>query len=157
VVLFNGFDAAGKQGLWVTDGTTAGTHEIAVNGAAPGGLNPSDLTAFNHHEVLFNGVDAAGKHSLWETDGTTAGTHEITGIKGANSNGVAPSDLTVLPDGNKLMDAVTSSNQVVGSIPQLVQAMAGFASGGGGADSLNPNPVGADTSKQQFLTTPQHT
>jgi ELWxxDGT repeat protein len=80
VVLFNGFDAAGKQGLWVTDGTTAGTHEIAVNGAAPGGLNPSDLTAFNHHEVLFNGVDAAGKHSLWETDGTTAGTHEITGI-----------------------------------------------------------------------------
>jgi hypothetical protein len=85
------------------------------------------------------------------------GTHEITGIKGANSNGVALSDLTVLPDGNKLMDAVISSNQVVGSIPQLAQAMAGFASGGGGADGLNPGPLGADTSKQQFLTTPQHT
>jgi hypothetical protein len=50
------------------------------------------------------------------------------------------------------MDAVTSSNQVVGSIPQLAQAMAGFPSGGGGADSLNPNSLGADTSKQQFLT-----
>jgi ELWxxDGT repeat protein len=95
-VLFNGFDAAGKQGLWVTDGTTAGTHEIAVNGAAPGGLNPSGLTVFNHHEVLFNGFDAA-KQGLWVTDGTKAGTHEITGISGANSNGLAPADLTVLP------------------------------------------------------------
>jgi ELWxxDGT repeat protein len=64
----------------------AGTHEIAVNGAAPGGLNPSGLTVFNHHEVLFNGFDAAGKQGLWVTDGTTAGTHEITGITGANSN-----------------------------------------------------------------------
>jgi hypothetical protein len=55
------------------------------------------------------------------------------------------------------MDAVTSSNQVVGSIPQLAQAMAGFASSGGGADGLDPHSLGADTSKQQFLTTPQHT
>jgi len=105
--------------------------------------------------VLFNGVDAAGKHGLWETDGTTAGTHEITDIKGANSNGVAPSDLTVLPDGNKLMDAVTSSNQVVGSTAQLVQAMAGFG-GGSAADTLNTVPLGTETSQQPLLTTPQH-
>jgi ELWxxDGT repeat protein len=37
-------DAAGNQGLWVTDGTTAGTHEIAVSGANSGGLSPTDLT-----------------------------------------------------------------------------------------------------------------
>jgi ELWxxDGT repeat protein len=44
-VLFNGTDAAGTQGLWVTDGTTAGTHEIAgIDGANLNGLNPSDLT-----------------------------------------------------------------------------------------------------------------
>jgi hypothetical protein len=41
-----------------------------------------------------------------------------------------------------------------GSISQLVQAMAGF--GDGAADGLNTTPLGADTSQQQFLTTPQH-
>jgi len=42
-----------------------------------------------------------------------------------------------------------------GSTSQLVQAMAGFG-GSGAADGLNPVPVGADTSQQQFLATPQH-
>jgi hypothetical protein len=39
---------------------------------------------------------------------------------------------------------------------QLVQAMAGFGSGSGAADSLNTAPIGADTSQQPLLTTPQH-
>jgi hypothetical protein len=42
-----------------------------------------------------------------------------------------------------------------GSGGQLEQAMAGF-DGGGAADSSNTTPVGADTSQQQFLATPQH-
>ena len=37
---------------------------------------------------------------------------------------------------------------------QLVQAMAGF--GGGAADISNSVPLGAETSQQQFLTTPPH-
>jgi hypothetical protein len=37
---------------------------------------------------------------------------------------------------------------------QLVQAMAGF--GGSAADISNTIPLGADTSQQTFLTTPQH-
>ena len=41
-----------------------------------------------------------------------------------------------------------------GSTPQLVQAMAGF--GSGGADTSNIAPFGADTSQQTLLTTPQH-
>ena len=40
------------------------------------------------------------------------------------------------------------------STSQLVQAMAGF--GGGGADTSNTVPLGADTSQQPLLTTPQH-
>jgi ELWxxDGT repeat protein len=28
VVLFAGFDANGNNGLWVTDGTASGTHEL---------------------------------------------------------------------------------------------------------------------------------
>jgi len=43
-----------------------------------------------------------------------------------------------------------------GSTSQLVQAMAGFGGGSGAADSLNTVPLGADTSQQTLLTTPQH-
>jgi phosphodiesterase/alkaline phosphatase D-like protein len=39
---------------------------------------------------------------------------------------------------------------------QLVQTMAGFGGGSGAADGLNTAPLGADTSQQTFLTTPQH-
>jgi len=41
-------------------------------------------------------------------------------------------------------------------LTQLTQAMAGFGGSSGAADSLNTVPLGADTSQQQFLTTPQH-
>jgi len=43
-----------------------------------------------------------------------------------------------------------------GSTSQLVQAMAGFGGSGGAADGLNAAPLGADTSQQTLLTTPQH-
>jgi hypothetical protein len=43
-----------------------------------------------------------------------------------------------------------------GSTSQLVQAMAGFGGGSGAADSLNSVSLGADTSQQALLTTPQH-
>jgi hypothetical protein len=39
---------------------------------------------------------------------------------------------------------------------QLVQAMAGFGGGSGAGESLNTTPLGADTSQQPLLTTPQH-
>jgi hypothetical protein len=39
---------------------------------------------------------------------------------------------------------------------QLVQAMAGFGGGSGATESLNTAPLGADTSQQPLLTTPQH-
>ncbi len=94
-VWFGGVDAAGYTGLWVTDGTTAGTHEIAVIGTYFSGLFLSDLTVFNN-EMLFNGTDAGGKQGLWVTDGTTAGTHEVI-VNGAYSGGrLNPSDFTVL-------------------------------------------------------------
>jgi hypothetical protein len=39
---------------------------------------------------------------------------------------------------------------------QLVQAMAGFGGGSSGAETVNATPLGADTSQQPLLTTPQH-
>jgi ELWxxDGT repeat protein len=96
-VLFNGVDANGLSGLWVTDGTVGSTHELVAGagGASdPAGLNPTSITDYNG-EVLFSGLDASGDMGLWVSDGTAAGTHELTVIVGADTAGLAPSDLTV--------------------------------------------------------------
>jgi ELWxxDGT repeat protein len=97
IVLFRGLDAAGNTGLWVTDGTAAGTHELTgINGVASFGIAPTNVTAFNDGEVLFNGYDAAGNAGLWLTNGTAAGTYEVTGINGAWGRGLDPQVMTVL-------------------------------------------------------------
>ena len=96
-VLFNGVDANGLSGLWVTDGTVGGTHELVAGagGASdPAGLNPTNITVSNG-EVVFSGLDASGDMGLWVSDGTAAGTVRLTGIAGADLAGLAPSDLTV--------------------------------------------------------------
>jgi ELWxxDGT repeat protein len=85
-VLFSGLDPFGHIGLWVTDGTAAGTQELAgITNANTNGLFVDSFPAFTvlNNEVLFSGVDAAGHHGLWVTNGTTVGTHELTGISGA--------------------------------------------------------------------------
>src|SRR5262249_48990015 len=62
-VLFNGVDSRSPpiepaSGLWVTDGTVAGTKELVPGGSAlnPAGLAPSDLTVFGA-DVLFAGAN----------------------------------------------------------------------------------------------------
>ncbi len=99
-VLFNGADANGLSGLWATDGTAGGTHEVIAEAAgASSGLDPTDMTVFGS-EVLFSGVDANGLSGLWVTDGTAGGTHELlaeaTGATAAKDpHGLNPTDLTV--------------------------------------------------------------
>ena len=127
-VLFDGTDAAGNNGLWITNGTPGGTHELAgINGASANGIfsqvsNP-DFTILNGGEVLFDGTDAAGNNGLWVTDGTVAGTHELTGISGVNSTGINPSDLTL--DG-----VVISFLSVVSSISAVTSTHTASASPG---------------------------
>ena len=109
-VLFSGLDASGDMGLWVSNGTAAGTHELTgITGADPSGLAPSDLTVYNG-EVLFRGLDQSGQAALWITDGTVAGTHELTGIAGASTTGIGldPSGFTVY-GGVALFSGVDSS------------------------------------------------
>src|SRR5262249_60401645 len=89
-VLFAGLDTANQIGLWVTDGTAAGTHEITgISGANatgllqfPGGTGSPDFTVFNG-EALFNGVDAHRARGLWETAGTAPGTPQLHNHAGA--------------------------------------------------------------------------
>jgi ELWxxDGT repeat protein len=115
--LFSGLDAAGDIGLWVTNGTAAGTHELTgISGASAGGLFSGyfpDFTVFKG-EVLFSGIDAAGNYGLWVTDGTAAGTHELTGISGASPVGLfygLNADLAVL-NNEVLFAGQDAANQV---------------------------------------------
>src|ERR1700749_1263588 len=91
VAFFNGYDTSLGAGLWISDGTAAGTSEIGgikdggVNGVSSGGVPPSDLTAFGNG-VLFTGYDSSGVIGLWVSNGTAAGTYELTGISGANAS-----------------------------------------------------------------------
>ena len=51
--LFLGSDASGRPGLWITDGTGAGTSELAVAGAYSNGrLTPRDITTLSPPSVL---------------------------------------------------------------------------------------------------------
>src|SRR5262249_52966486 len=105
-------DANDHRGLWVSDGTAAGTHELAVSGANPIGLYPSDLTVFNG-EVLFRGTDTSGITGLWVTDGTAAGTPGLAGISGAGpaARGLSPSNMTVF-NGEVLFNGTDASGQL---------------------------------------------
>ena len=78
-VLFEAEDASNKLGLWVTDGTSAGTSEItSSNFYFPGVFNEVSFQGVViNNEVLFSGTDSLGNIALWTTDGTEAGTKEI--------------------------------------------------------------------------------
>jgi ELWxxDGT repeat protein len=120
LAMFTAVDAGGKDGLWVTDGTALGTHELtniqnAFSGGVLGGnvgFDP-DFTSFDGY-ALFEGVDASDYKGLWITDGTSSGTHEITGIVGANSSDFFPSyspDFTVF-NGEVLFAAANTANHI---------------------------------------------
>jgi ELWxxDGT repeat protein len=99
MALFEGYAANGVDGLWVADGTVAGTRELRVSGSYANGLfakvSAPDITVIGG-TALFAGKDASGKIDLWVTDGTSAGTSELTAA-GASSSGLSPNDFVGLP------------------------------------------------------------
>ena len=60
---FAGTPTSGNPGLWITDGTAAGTTELAVQGAGPDGLNPYDLVD-NNGNLVFAAENATGHYGL---------------------------------------------------------------------------------------------
>jgi ELWxxDGT repeat protein len=94
-VLFQGEDANGNPNLWVSDGTSGGTSELAVAGVNASGL--FDLSFFPSGfspgftvlgtRALFEGYDAGGIDGLWVTDGTSTGTSELT-VAGSFASGL---------------------------------------------------------------------
>lgn len=80
--MFVGTDASGHGShLWVTNGTSVGTSELAVSGADTSSLGLVEVgsaigpsfTNLNG-KVLFEGLDGNGHLDLWVTDGIGAGT-----------------------------------------------------------------------------------
>jgi ELWxxDGT repeat protein len=92
LAVFAGTSGDNIRGLWITDGTAAGTQQITS-----GPVDPYDLIAFNG-AALFGGIDASDLQGLWITNGTASGTHEIA-VSGAGSGGVIPQDITVSASG----------------------------------------------------------
>jgi len=87
------------------------------------------------------------------------GAFEVYDIANNQITGAAPLGTVGLDwqVGGFAANAPTASSAAMGGssqVGQLVQAMASF--GGGAADTSNPVTLGADTSQQTLLTTPQH-
>ncbi len=78
-VLFEAEDTSHKLGLWVTDGTSAGTSEITSSSFYFPGV--FDEVSFSgvviDNEVVFSGTDNLGNIGLWSTNGTEAGAKEV--------------------------------------------------------------------------------
>lgn len=68
--------AAEGQGVWATDGTSSGTHQLAAGDANTGWPNGGPLVLDNGH-FLFRGNNAAPA-AFWYSDGTSAGTRMLS-------------------------------------------------------------------------------
>ena len=87
-VFFVATTAAHGDELWVTDGTKAGTHEVADIRTGPFSSEPGALTP-KGDKVYFFADDGSGR-ALWKSDGTAIGTKRLGGGSGqglTNVNG----------------------------------------------------------------------
>src|SRR5437764_5120645 len=82
-------DAGGE--LWMSDGTAAGTRQVADINPGPNGSNPSGLVAVGS-TVFFAADDGVHGVELWKSDGTSAGTVLVADLD-LNGSG-APARLT---------------------------------------------------------------
>ncbi len=89
-VFFAATTFSGKE-LWATDGTQAGTVQVADIFSASSS-NPSQFVVVNG-KLLFNARDSHGEE-LWSTDGTSAGTRLLADIFNG-SRGSIPGDRIV--------------------------------------------------------------
>jgi ELWxxDGT repeat protein len=89
-LLFQGLNTANgadEVGLWTSDGTAAGTHEITgIAHFNSNNADPQDFIVFNGI-TYFEALNDANKEGLWRTDGTAAGTFEIVPA-GAQAAGI---------------------------------------------------------------------
>ena len=77
-IFFSADSASGRGQLWVSDGTTAGTHLVkAIN---PSGNDEVNCIVSFGDGVMFRANDVAHQTELWISDGTESGTHMVKDI-----------------------------------------------------------------------------
>jgi Ca2+-binding RTX toxin-like protein len=113
--LFTALDASNYDGLWVTDGTPAGTYELTVSGLANDGFQDDEddfaFSASYGGNVYFIAQDATGADGLWQSNGTASGTVEIT------ISGIDPSERSVsnlLPASNGIYFTARDAQNIDG-------------------------------------------
>ena len=72
-------DGCSGRELWKTDGTAAGTMQVADVAVGGGSSNPAELTTAGGMLYFVSGPSGYGDE-LWKTDGTAAGTRRIDGV-----------------------------------------------------------------------------
>jgi uncharacterized repeat protein (TIGR01451 family) len=86
-LLFPGFTGAAGAELWRTDGTAAGTAQVADLAAGTASGSPAGLTVAGSI-VYFSAVTSAAGRELWKSDGTAAGTSLVKDIQSGSGSGV---------------------------------------------------------------------
>ena len=88
-VFFYATDSAHGAGLFVSDGTVAGTIFLTAMPGVPNSLSFSAIGS----KFYFENYDATNGYELWVSDGTVAGTHRVTDTETPNS--ANPTNFTV--------------------------------------------------------------
>ena len=83
-VFFSARDQAFEDGLWVTDGTAAGTREVFHLGSVYDGWRPDELTPFGNGVIFHAGTLDHGVEP-WRSDGTAAGTSQVAELEPGQS------------------------------------------------------------------------
>ena len=95
-IFFNASTSGNGVELWSTDGTAAGTAQVADINPGSASSFPSGFTVVNG-KLLFNARDVRNGDELWTTDGTAAGTRLVADIR-TGSLSSAPSARIVYGD-----------------------------------------------------------
>ena len=115
-LFFGVYDAdTASYEIWKTDGTTAGTVQVADIVSGTGDSHPMDMTVMGD-KLFFNAYTPASGSELWKSDGTSAGTVQVADIyTGTGSSN--PTRLTV--SGDRLFFAADDGE--TGSEPWTIQ------------------------------------
>ena len=98
----------GNAEPWVTDGTAAGTYQLAEIRAGAAGSSPSGFTAIGGGKAVFAANDGTSGVELWIADGTSGGTSRVLDIN-PGAAGSGPQTFIPLPGGKFVFSALGSA------------------------------------------------